>query len=53
MDDAEDVLPGVPTGDLAMGPAMAVEKALAESKWHGIASCMWLQYHAELTNRKT
>jgi len=53
MDDAEDVLPGVWTGDLAVGPAMAVEKVLAESKWHSIASRMWLQYQAELTNSNT
>ena len=53
MDDAEDIQPGVQTGDLAVGPARAAEKALAESKWQGIANRMWLQYQAELTNRNT
>jgi hypothetical protein len=53
MDDAEDIQPGVRTGDLAVGPARAAEKALAESKRQGIANRMWLQYQAELTNRNT
>ena len=49
MDDAEDIQPGVRTGDLAVGPARAAE----ESKRQGIANRMWLQYQAELTNRNT
>ena len=53
VDDAEDIQPGVQTGDLAVRPARAAEKALAESKQHGIANCMWLQYQVELTNRNT
>ena len=32
IDDAEDILPGVQTGDLAVGPARAAEKALAENR---------------------
>ena len=51
VDDAEDILAGVQTGDLAVGPARAAEKALAETRWDGIANRMWLQYQAELTNR--
>ena len=51
MDDAEDILPGVRTGDLAVGPVGAAGGALAESKRHDIANCMWLQYQVELTNR--
>ena len=53
MDDAEDIQPGVRTGDLAVGPARAAEKALVESKQQGVANRMWLQYQAELTNRNT
>jgi hypothetical protein len=51
IDDAEDILPGVQTGDLAVGPARAAEKALAENRQDDIANGMWLQYQAELANR--
>ena len=40
------------TGDLAVGPARAAERALANGKQDGIAKDMWAQYQAELTERE-
>ncbi|KIM87701.1 hypothetical protein PILCRDRAFT_63771 [Piloderma croceum F 1598] len=54
VDEAEDIQPGawIPQrGDLALGPARAVEKALADGKQDGIAQSMWVQYQAELVDR--
>jgi hypothetical protein len=55
VDEAEDIQPGarIPqTGDLALGPARAAERALADGKWDGIAQSMWVQYQAELADRE-
>jgi hypothetical protein len=40
------------TGDLAVGPARAAERALADGKRDGIAQNMWIQYQAELADRE-
>lgn len=53
--EAEDVQPGTrmpQTGDLAVGPARAAERALADGKRDGIAQSMWIQYQAELADRE-
>ena len=55
IDEAEDIQPGarVPqTGDLALGPARAAVRALADSKRDGIAQSMWAQYQSELADRE-
>jgi DDE superfamily endonuclease len=52
--EAEDTQPGarIPqTGDLALGPARAAERMLADGKRDGIAQSMWVQYQMELANR--
>jgi hypothetical protein len=54
MDGAEDIQPGVRVpqiGDLALGPARAAERVLADGKRDGIARDMWIQYQAELADR--
>jgi hypothetical protein len=39
------------TGDLALGPARAAEKVLAEGRQDKIVQWMWVQYQTELANR--
>ena len=53
--DAEDLQPGVQVqqlGDLALGPARAAEKALADGIRDAIARSMWDQYQAALADNE-
>jgi hypothetical protein len=52
--ETEDTQPGAriqQMGDLALGPARAAEKALADGNRDRIAQMMWVQYQTELANR--
>src|SRR3981189_3020985 len=54
IDGAEDMQPGTrvaQTGNFAVGPANAAERASADRKRDEIAQQMWIQYQAELERR--